>query len=161
MEQKPITDQEKKFCRLYVFGGAQFAGRRAICYREVFGDGDGNISYLALNLIKRTAVSEYIKQLMDIEQRELETIAVKLQVSETLKAVMEETSTALFTDKFGVDLSPASLRAVAVNAAKALMDIYPVKNADNSKKSENSGGNIIFNVIVPDGSKLKKQNEED
>ena len=80
-----------------------------------------------------------------------EAIAVKLQVTETLKSVMEETSTAKYKDKWGMDLSPAPLRAVAVNAAKALMDLYPIKHAQEAKlKIEGGGDNgIIFNVIVP------------
>ena len=157
MEIKPITDQEKKFCKLFVFGGSEFAGRRAICYRKVFGDGDGNISYLSLCVLRRVSVIEYLKQLIDNEQRELETIAVKLQVAETLKAVMDETSTASFIDKFGMDLSPAPLRAVSVNAAKALMEIYPVKNSESANRAEGSSGNIIFNVIVPDGAKISSE----
>jgi hypothetical protein len=87
-----------------------------------------------------------------IAQRDIdiEAAAVKLQVSETLKAVMSETSKGEYVDKFGVPLSPAPLRAVSVNAAKALMEIYPIKHAQNqSGKGGNENGNIIFNVIVP------------
>lgn len=156
-----ITEAEERFCQLYLFGELGFAGRRVKCYKEVFGDTEKNIPYASFKLLNKTSIKVYIKKVMDEEQQEIETIAVKLQVAETLKAVMDETSTATYADKFGVDLSPAPLRAVSVNAAKALMDIYPVKNADNTKKNENSGGNITFNVIVPEVIKQKRADEED
>ena len=51
---------------------------------------------------------------------------------------------------FGVPLSPAPLRAVSVNAAKALMDIFPIRHKEENRlRIEGSDGNVIFNVIVP------------
>ena len=83
----------------------------------------------------------------------METAAVKLQVTETLKAVMDETATSDYTDRFGVPLSPAPLRAVSVNAAKALMEIFPIKHKEENRlRIEGGDGNVIFNVIVPDNS---------
>jgi hypothetical protein len=82
---------------------------------------------------------------------ETETLALKLQLTETLKAVMEETATAKFEDRFGASLSPAPLRAVAVNAAKALMELYPVKHIHEARlRIEGADGSVIFNVIVPE-----------
>ena len=72
---------------------------------------------------------------------------------------MEETASSKYTDKFGVDLSPAPLRvAVSVNAAKALMDIYPIKHTQESKLRIEGDNGIIFNVIVP--SSDEKQHED-
>lgn len=63
---------------------------------------------------------------------------------------MSETSSAEYTDKFGVPLSPAPLRAVAVNAAKALMELYPIKCSQETKLRIDGGeGGVVFNVIVP------------
>ena len=56
-------------------------------------------------------------------------MAVKLQVTETLKAVMDETATSDYTDRFGVPL-----RAVSVNASKALMDIFPIKHKEENRR---------------------------
>jgi hypothetical protein len=84
-------------------------------------------------------------------RQEMETLALKLQLAETLKAVMEETATASYEDRFGVALSPAPLRAVAVNAAKALMELYPVKHIHETRlRIEGAGGSVIFNVLVPE-----------
>ncbi len=42
------------------------------------------------------------------------------------------------------------LRAVSVNAAKALMDIFPIRHKEENRlRIEGSDGNVIFNVIVP------------
>jgi hypothetical protein len=99
------------------------------------------------------------KEKTDALLSETETLALKLQLTETLKAVMEETATAKFEDRFGVSLSPAPLRAVAVNAAKALMELYPVKHVHETRlRIEGAGGNVIFNVVVPE---TKTENEED
>ncbi|WP_240141987.1 hypothetical protein [Parabacteroides merdae] len=95
----------------------------------------------------------HIKALLSSERFEMETAAVKLQVTETLKAVMDETATSDYTDRFGVPLSPAPLRAVSVNAAKALMEIFPIKHKEENRlRIEGGDGNGIFNVIVPDNS---------
>ncbi len=60
------------------------------------------------------------------------------------------TATSDYTDRFGVPLSPAPLRAVSVNAAKALMDIFPIRHKEENRlRIEGSDGNVIFNVIVP------------
>ena len=125
-----LTKAESLFCDLYINGGREFAGQHCKCYREAFQDSGSGVSLKSRRLLGKPHISERIKK---------------------LSAVMEETSTAKYKDKWGMDLSPAPLRAVAVNAAKALMDLYPIKHAQEAKlKIEGGGDNgIIFNVIVP------------
>lgn len=148
--ERPLTAKEEEFCELYVRGGAGFAGQQAKCYREIFGEDGRNIPAASHRLATDPRIQRRIKEMTASAQYEAETMAVKLQVAETLKAVMEETATLEYTDRFGIPLSPAPLRAVAVNAAKALMEIYPIKHASESRlKIENSQGGVIFNVIVP------------
>ena len=145
-----LSDKEEEFCMLYVYGDSEFAGQHVKCYTEVFGDCD-RISIKSRKLLAKIPVQARIKELATLLQSETETIAVKLQIAETLKAVMDETSTAQFIDKFGVSLSPAPLRAVSVNAAKALMDLYPVKHIHETKlRIEGTNGGVVFNVIVPE-----------
>lgn len=159
-KKEPLDEKEEEFCNLYICGGNGFAGKYTRCYTEVFGNEKGNISVRSRKLLSKPAVQSRIKELAADLQNETETIAVKLQLSETLKAVMEETSTAQYIDKFGIALSPAPLRAVSVNAAKALMDLYPVKHsADPKQRGEGTGHGIVFNVIVPDGN-TKKQEQD-
>ncbi|MEG0454939.1 MAG: hypothetical protein RR559_06280 [Bacteroides sp.] len=150
IEKIVLTEAEREFCELFVDGGAGFAGQAAACYKEVFGENRKNIPLAARKVILRAHVAEYIAELVEARKIETETIAVKLQVSETLKAVMAETSQKEYIDKYGMALSPAPLRAVSVNAAKALMDLYPIKHGqDSGKKGDGNNGNITFNVIVP------------
>jgi hypothetical protein len=55
------------------------------------------------------------------------------------------------------------MRSVAVNAAKALMDMHPIKEAQISKISLDSGeggSGITFNVIVP-SAPAKTTNKDD
>lgn len=149
-EMAPTT-QEEAFCDLYVNGGLEFAGQHLKCYREVFQDTTpGRDASLARSLLLQPRIMGRIKEMMDAEQYQMETLAVKLQVAETLKAVMNEAARENYLDRFGMPLSPAPLRAVSVNAAKALMDLYPIKHVQQSKlQIEGCDGNVIFNVIVP------------
>lgn len=150
-EEFGLTKEERQFCDLYVNGGSQFAGQHCKCYKEVYGEDIKNVSLKSRRLLTNPHISELIKELIEEQQNDITTIAVKLQVTETLRSVMEETSTAIYKDKWGQNLSPAPLRAVSVNAAKALMDLYPIKHAQETKlKIEGAGeGGVIFNVIVP------------
>ena len=146
-----LTAKEEEFCQLYVMGGSEFAGNHCKCYREVFGQDVKNVSVVARRLRNKPHILAKVKELSAELQSDVETMATKIQISETLKAVMEETATAEFSDRWGIPLSPAPLRAVSVNAAKALMDMYPIKHAHEAKlKIEGTDNSITFNVIVPE-----------
>lgn len=161
-EEKTLSDEELQFCELYVNGGLEYAGRPKKCYVEVFGEKAAKNPHSAANyLIHKPHVLEHIKALLSSERFEMETMAVKLQVTETLKAVMDETATTDYTDRFGVPLSPAPLRAVSVNAAKALMEIFPIKHREENRlRIEGSDGNVIFNVIVPANTPKDEETED-
>lgn len=153
-----LTEEEEKFCFLFVYGDNEFAGQANRCYLEIFGHRK-NSSVESRRLLSQPHILTKINELIKSLQSETETMAVKLQITETLKAVMEETSTAHYSDKFGISLSPAPLRAVSVNAAKALMDLYPIKTAQVSKLGIDGKGNgVVFNVIVPEISKNEDKN---
>lgn len=162
-DKTELTDKEREFCELLVGGDSSFAGQADVCYREVFGD-KKHISIVARKLMAKPHIASYIKELMVFKESEMENTAIKLQVAETLRTVMVETSKGEYLDKYGVALSPASLRAVSVNAAKALMDIYPIKHAtaENGAGNNKGGGNVVFNVVVPqnrtnNGDKAEEQ----
>lgn len=157
-ENKKLTDAEEEFCNLFVFGGSKFAGQDQKCYKEVFGSNVKSIPIESRRLLCKPQILAHIKDLANQLQQETEALATKLQITETLKSVMEETASSKYTDKFGVDLSPAPLRAVSINAAKALMDIYPIKHMQESKLRIEGDNGIIFNVIVP--SSDEKQHED-
>lgn len=149
-----LSEKEEEFCNLFVFGGSEYPGKIQTCYETVFGDKNKHPYACARYLLSKPHIQERIREMNRVHQSEDETIAVKLQVTETLKAVMEETATAKFSDKWGISLSPAPLRAVSVNAAKALMELYPIKHVQETKlKIEGANGDVVFNVIVPEQGK--------
>ena len=160
MENIELTEQEAAFCELFVFGDKEFAGQVVACYKEAFQVDGKNVAIVARRLLAKEHISATIAELAEIKHSQTETLAVKLQVAETLRSVMKETSSENFTDKFGVDISPAPLRAVSVNAAKALMEIFPIKHSqgDGSKQGK-EGGSIIFNVVVPSKIEIDNNNE--
>ena len=150
MKNTELNDKELAFCELFVFGNKEFAGQAEECYREVFGEGVKNIPLVARRLMTKEHITTHIKELVEQKESLTEHMAIKLQVAETLRSVMRETAKGEFLDKYGVPLSPAPLRAVSVNAAKALMEIYPIKHsASEGAKDGSNSGNIIFNVVVP------------
>jgi hypothetical protein len=154
----PLTETEEKFCNLYVFGGMDFAGQTQKCYEEVFRSEEKNTYLLSRRFLSRPHIAAKVKELATTIQAETETLALKLQLTETLKAVMEETATAKFDDRFGIAQSPAPLRAVSVNAAKALMELYPVKHIHEAKlRIEGADGSVIFNVIVPETKQAENE----
>jgi hypothetical protein len=159
-DKQLLSMEEEQFCELFVYGGSEYAGQHVKCYTEVFGEGLLKVIVLSRKLLAKAEIQSRIRELMKNLQGETENMAIKLQVAETLRSVMEETSTAQFSDKFGVDLSPAPLRAVSVNAAKALMELYPVRHVHEARlRVEGSGGGIVFNVVVPE-NKTKDPDEE-
>lgn len=150
LEEQTPTPEQEHFCQLYVCGGLQYAGQLVKCYEQVFGIEDEHFRVKALRLTRQPAVMARIRELGADMMSDTESIAVKMQISETLKAVMRETAQGIYQDRFGNPISPAPLRAVAVNAAKALMELYPVRHSSETKlKVEGSQNGIIFNVIVP------------
>jgi len=154
---KQLSEAEEKFCELYIFGGSEYAGQLIKCYEEAFGYNTQNVKVAGRKLLTQPHIVSKLKELTEDLFNDIEHTAVKLQISETLKAVMEETATASYEDKFGVSLSPAPLRAVSVNAAKALMELYPVKHIHETRlRIEGDKGAVVFNVVVPE----MKQNEK-
>lgn len=149
LPEQPLTSLEKDFCDLYVLGGIKFAGKHRQCYKEIFSADERTASIKSRKLLSSSHIQAQIRRMMDNEKNDLETQAVKLQVTETLKAVMEETATDTYQDKWGVDLSPAPLRAVSVNAAKALMELYQIKHTQETRLKIEGEGGVVFNVIIP------------
>ena len=105
----------------------------------------------ARELMTREDVSKYLADLRRIAN--YENVDLKALLTEKLLHIIDETSTAHYTDRRGTELSPAPLRSVAVQAAKAIMELHPIKVAQESKLElsggDGSNGGITFNVIVP------------
>lgn len=149
----PLTDQEILFCELYANGEAPFGGNAARCYQEVFNDNTNRAKSRALRLLDRKEIQEYLESLDSLSYEDAKF--TKIFLRENLKSIIAECSSASYRDRKGTALSPAALRSVAVSASKALMELYPVREAQTSKLSiEGAGeGGITFNVIMPNTDK--------
>ena len=148
-----LTDQEILFCDLFAHGEAPFGGNAARCYQEVFNDTSKRTKSRAARLLARPEIQEYLKSLDELTYEEAKYMKTFLR--ENLISIIEECSTAELRDRKGVIQSPAAMRSIAVNAVKALMELYPVKAAQENKlKIVGSGeGGITFNVIMPEQPK--------
>ena len=152
-----ITTKEKRFCDYYIKGSAPYAGDAALCYLKIFTPEvsepnenqltEANIAAKAL--LCKEEIKEYLEELVASSADDNESL--KRYVTESLKAILRETSSAQYRDRRGTVLSPAPLRSVAVQAAKALMELHPIKAAQSHNLNINGDGDggITFNVIVP------------
>lgn len=149
MKNNQLTDNEKLFCELYATGDAPFTGNAARCYLEIYPDTPQHKARtLSLQLLVREDIKEYLAELGELTMEENK--AMKNFLSANLKSIVEECSSSSYKDKKGLQLSPAPLRSVAVSAAKALMELHPVKEATVNKLSIDGGDSgITFNVIMP------------
>lgn len=145
-----LSPKEKDFCELFIFGCDPYAGNARKCYEELFHVNSLTSLKDAQELMAREDVADYLTQLRIIAN--YNNVDLKTRLTEKLLHIIDETSTAQYTDRRGTVLSPAPLRSVAVQATKALMELHPVKVAQENKL-ELTGGNgnagITFNVIVP------------
>ena len=147
---KTLSQKERDFCELFIFGCDLYTGNARKCYEELF-----NVSSLtslknAQELMAREDVNEYLTQLRIVAN--YNNADLKARLTEKLLHIIDETSTAQYTDRRGTVLSPAPLRSVAVQATKALMELHPIKVAQESKLELTGGhGNagITFQVTAP------------
>lgn len=154
-----LSKQEKEFCELYIFGCDPYTGNARKCYADIFKDDSHTSLKKAKELMAREDVQAYIEHLR--KAANFETADMKARLREKLLHIIDETSSAQFYDRRGTALSVAPLRSVAVQATKALMELYPVKVAQESKielKGEGDAG-IVFNVIVPKEGQTSNESE--
>lgn len=159
MKETKLSDKERLFCELFMNGAAPYAGNALKCYQAVFETNDVQDNINAKKMLARDDIKAFMAELEEYNAQE--TAHMKQFLTENLKHIIEETSTAIYRDRRGNQLSPAALRSVAVTASKALMDMYPVKEAQVNKLNIEGGGEngIVFNVIVPD-AKPKEDDAE-
>ena len=124
---------------------------RKNCFVEVFGEDTVKNPYASANyLMNKPHVLAHIKALLSSERFEMETMAVKLQVTETLKAIMDGDG------HFGLyrPFRCAALSGTAqgrVGQCRQGADGYLPHQAQGGEPPayRGSDGNVIFNVIVP------------
>lgn len=153
-----LTEQEKLFCDLYANGEAPFGGNAARCYQEVFNDKTRLAKSRAIKMLARPEIQTYLKSLDELSYEEAKYMKTFLR--ENLTSIIAECAGSEYRNRKGTLLSPAALRSVAVNASKALMELYPVKEAQVNKINIDGGngeGGITFNVIMPQQTEQDKK----
>ncbi len=152
-----LTEAEKKFCLIYTNGPVPYVGNEVRCYQLVFNDSpheptgeqEIEVSLQAHEFITREDVKDYIDKINAIGI--VNAASLKPRITQTLLKIMDECSTAKYTDKWGVEISPAALRSVAVNAADKLTNMYGIKEdiAHKIQLEGADGEGITFNLITP------------
>lgn len=145
-----LTEEEAEFCELLALGCEPYTGNVQLCYFEIFKDNSKYAYANAQLLMSREDISGYLTRLRAVASGDIADM--KARMTTTLWSIIDETSKAVYSDRRGTRLSPAPLRAVSVQAIKALMDLYPVKVAQESKlelTGGEGGTGITFNVIAP------------
>lgn len=154
-----LTGEETVFCKLFINGCAPYAGNASKCYEEAFHTDSSTANKKARELLNCKYIQKFIEELESTTYEESKFL--KKRLTENLLKIIDETSTATYRDRRGTLLSPAPLRSVAVQATKALMDMYPIKEAQKLNIEGTGEGGVIFNVIVPEKKgNLEKREEE-
>jgi hypothetical protein len=152
-----LSEAEKKFCLIYTNGPTPYVGNEVRCYQLVFNDStheptggqEIEVSLQAHEFMTREDVKDYIDKINAISI--VNAASLKPRITQTLLKIMDECSTAKYEDKWGVELSPAALRSVAVNAADKLTNMYGIKEdiAHKIQLEGTDGEGITFNLIAP------------
>jgi len=145
---KELSEAEITFCELYINGIAPYAGNAAKCYSDVFQTPIEKARSKAMRFLSEPHIQRYIEELESLNA--FDAKRKKDYIARHLEHIIEETSKAKYYDRKGVELSPAAVRSVCVQAMKLYADLYPVKEAQVNKLSfENAEGGVTFNLIVP------------
>lgn len=174
MEKSKLTDLEEKFCLVYACGPSPYNGNAQKTFDLVFNNNTGLLfdpDEVESNARKDVEVAIQVRQLMlrdDIRERIsqiqndnlVDAATLKPRLTSMLLKIADECSTLMVCDKFGVTLPPAALRAVSVNAASKLIDMYGIKEdiAHKVMLEGADGDGITFNLIVPE---INKDNSVD
>lgn len=150
-----ITEQEARFCLLYVNAPAPLTGDVRRCYKAVFGCDidDTEAQYQGYTLMNKECVKNRIDELVALNA--CDTMSLKAKITSTLTKIMDECAEKTYKDRFGKEIQPAALRAVSVNAAKTLNDMYGIKEdiAHTVNLKGEGGEGIVFNINVPQPNK--------
>ncbi|MCO7113789.1 hypothetical protein NIB75_18580 [Bacteroides uniformis] len=128
-EEKPLTEQELQFCNLYVNGGLEYAGRPKKCFVEVFGEDTVKNPYASANYPDEQTACAGTYQGIAL-------LGTVRDGDDGCKAAGDRDSQGnhgrdghfgLYRPFRCAALSGTASRAVSVNAAKALMDIFPIE----------------------------------
>lgn len=171
MDKVKLTDLEEKFCLIYANGPSPYNGNAKRTYDLVFKnvkrpymageyyelvEDDVDEAILARQLVMRDDIKARIEQIQN--ESIINAATLRPRLTETLLKIADECSTLVCEDKFGMKVSPAALRSVAVNAISKLTDMYGIKEdiAHKVMLEGADGDGITFNLIVPQS---KPENE--
>lgn len=161
MEKTKLSDKEQKFCLIYTNGPAPYNGNEVRCWQLVFNgsttpprdEEEVEIALDASKFMQRDDVKEYIDSINALSIVNASTL--RPRITQTLLKIMDECSTAQYEDRWGIKIQPAAMRAVAVNAASKLTDMYGIKEdiAHKIQIEGSDGDGITFNLIAPQPTK--------
>lgn len=161
MDEKHIlTDEEAKFCLLFVNGDTSLAGNATECYLALHPELDRmEATTMAKSILKKPVVKDRLKELNEVNLHDAEFL--RPQITETLLSIMRECAVDSYRNENGDYVSPAPLRAVAVHAAKELNSMYGIKEAIAHKVSVDAGGSegVTFNIIMPNANNNNEMEE--
>lgn len=165
MSKTKLSETEQKFCLIYTNGPAPYNGNEVRCWQLVFNESTAapqgaeevRIALDAHEFMQRKDVKEFIDSLQALNIVNTETL--RPRITQTLLKIMDECSTKVYKDRWNMIQSPAALRAVAVNAASKLTDMYGIKEDIAHKvQIETAGGDgITFNLIAPQPTKQEDE----
>lgn len=162
MDEYKLTDEEARFCLLFVNGSDKVAGNARKCYQAIYPNvDDAEAQMKAREILAKDSAKDRIKELKSVELYSADTLRPSL--TEKLLKIADECSDSVYVNgRDGTPIQPAAMRSVAVSAIKVLSDMYGIKEDVAHHISiggdSNNGGDVVFNVIMPE--KRDKKEEE-
>lgn len=168
LNEQQLTEKEKNFCFLFLFGGAQYQYKPEECYQkailvlsqyEMIETQKNPIKHSQMivagkRLIAKPHIRAYIKELLDEKHGDLEVELTREMIVDTAKNVMiEAANTTYMNEETGETVVPAQLRATSMKAAEVLMKVMPsVKDVDENN-STSGQATIVFKVEAQEEKK--------
>ena len=123
MDENRLTDDEAKFCLLFVNGSDKVAGNARKCYQAIYPEVDDAVAQMkAREILAKESAKERIKELRRVELYSADSLRPAL--TEKLMKIADECSDSLYiSTKTGLPANPAAMRSVAVSAIKTLSDM--------------------------------------
>lgn len=160
-----LTEVEQDFCILLIEGSGDYAGNPEKCYLETIGkeekieENDPFLGHYVRETLGREDIQGYIKELKDSVDSEVDNEILRSYLKSRLIKIIDECSTASYTDRRGTKLSPAPLRSVANHSIKTLIDLTPglAKHDEGDKNGDDENKGMTFNVVAPPKPEKSKE----
>lgn len=153
---KELTEEEKVFVNLLVWGGIDYQANEKLCYEKAFDvKANKKNAKTAKELVARSEISKMIAD----EQKQFDTTlkSEKYKNIAVLAQIRDEMSQSVKFDRKGRSVAPAADRTVAIKAIETMNKMIGVGEETEDKNKQKDTG-ITINLIAPEPKQEEDNN---